>query len=324
LETNVHFPTDLNLLWDAQRKCLDLTGRLARRQQLAGWRKTQDWRRKLKGQLRVLTKLSHGGGRNKEQRVRTAVECFLRASERLEAKVFETMRALRSCPLEVLEFAELSQLDYFHTALIRQMDLVERRLLREETIPHQEKVFSLFEPHTQWIAKGKLFPPVELGHPLLITTDQHELILDYQRLDSWPEVGAAIPLADRLLSRYGAGRIASLSFDKGFSRQEDRELLELYIPQVIMPKRGKRNRREEARENQKSFRALRNRHQAIESDINCLEHHGLNRCLDRGLDGFERYVGFGVLSYNLHKIGARLLQRLRECQTPEPVLQAAA
>ena len=324
LETNVHFPTDLNLLWDAQRKCLDLAGRLARGQGLEGWRKAQDWRHKLKGHLRMLTKLSHGGGRNKEQRVRAAVEHYLRASERLEAKVFETMHNLRICLLGVAEFSELIQLDYFHTALIRQMDLVDRRLLREETIPHQEKVFSLFEPHTQWIAKGKLFPPVELGHPLLITTDQHELILDYQRLDSWPEVGAAIPLADRLLSRYGEGTITSLSFDKGFSRQEDRELLELYIPQVIMPKRGKRNRCEEQHEDQKSFRALRNQHQAIESDINCLEHHGLNRCLDKGLDGFERYVGFGVLSYNLHKIGARLLQRQREGVAQEQVLPAAA
>jgi IS5 family transposase len=324
LETNVHFPTDLNLLWDAQRKCLDLAGRLARGQALEGWRKAQHWRRKLKGHLRVLTKLSHGGGRNKDQRVRAATEHYLRASERLEAKVFETMRVLRTCPLGVAEFAELIQLDYFHSALIRQMDLVERRLLREEIIPHQEKVFSLFEPHTQWIAKGKLFPPVELGHPLLITTDQHELILDYQRLASWPEVGAAIPLADRLLSRYGAATIASLSFDKGFSRQEDRELLELYIPQVIMPKRGKRNHAEEQRESQKSFRALRNQHQAIESDINCLEHHGLNRCLDKGLDGFERYVGFGVLSYNLHKIGARLLQRQREgCPRKETMRVAA-
>lgn len=324
LETNIHFPTDLNLLWDAQRKCLVLAGRLAQRQQLKGWRKAQDWHHKLKGQLRALSKLSHGGGRNKEQRVRTAAERYLRASERLEAKVFQTMQALRTCALAVVEFAELIQLDYFHTALIRQMDLVERRLLRQQTIPHQEKIFSLFEPHTQWIAKGKLFPPVELGHPLLITTDQHELIVDYQRLDHWPEVGAAIPLADRLLSRYGQGNIASLSFDKGFSRQEDRELLELYIPQVIMPKRGKRNHAEEQRESQKSFRALRNQHQAIESDINCLEHHGLNRCLDKGLEGFERYVGFGVLSYNLHKIGARLLQRQREgCPRKEPMRAAA-
>ncbi len=230
---------------------------------------------------------------------------------------------MRACPLGVGEFSELIQLDYFHRALLGQMDLVERRLLREERIPQAEKVFSLFEPHTQWIAKGKLFPPVELGHRLLITTDQHELILDYQRLDRL-EVDATIPLADRLLGRYGQGSIASLSFDKGFSRQADRELLELYIGQVILPKRGKRNRQEAERENQKSFRALRHRHQTIESDIHCLEHHGLNRCLDKGLEGFDRYVGFGVLAYNLHKIGAQLLQRQREELAREQRLPLAA
>jgi hypothetical protein len=322
LETNVHYPTDLNLLWDAQRKCIDLAERLGRG--LEGWRKAKDWRRKLKGQMRGVSKLSHGGGRNKDQRVRAAVEQYLRASEQLEAKVFATMQTLRTQPLEWVELAQLSQLDYFHTALIGQMDLVERRLLRGETIAHQEKVFSLFEPHTQWIQKGKLFRPVELGHPLLITTDQHQLILDYQRLDFWPEVNAVVPLADRLLARYGEGNIASLSFDKGFSRQQDRQLLELYIPQVIMPKRGKRTRGEKERESQKSFRALRKQHQAIESDIHCLEHHGLNRCLDKGLNGFERYIGFGVLAYNLHKIGARLQQRQKDGLVPEKRMRVAA
>jgi len=314
VETNVHFPTDLNLLWDAQRKCADLAGRLARGQQLAGWRKADDWRRKLKGQMRAASKVSHGGGRDKEQRVRAVAQRYLQDSERFEAKVWATMQALRACPLEIVEIAELSQLDYFHSALLRQMDLVERRLLRGETIPHAEKVFSLFEPHTQWINKGKLFPPVELGHPLLLATDQHALILDYQRLESWPEVGRSLPLAGRLLSRYGEGNIGSLSFDKGFTCAEDRELLELYIPQVIMPKRGKRRAGDEARESQKSFRALRHQHQAIESDIHSLEQHGLDRCPDKGLNGFERYVGFGVLAYNLHRIGARLLERRREAE----------
>ena len=312
LETNVHFPTDLNLLWDAQRKCIDLAERLASGRQLEGWRKAEDWRGKLKGQMRAVSKRSHAGGRNKEERVRVAVGSYLEASERLEAKVFQTWQALRTQPLEWSEVTELVQLEYFHDALIGQMDLVERRLLRGETIPHAEKVFSLFEPHTQWITKGKLFPAVELGHPLLVTTDQHGLILDYERLDSWPEAGRAVPLADGLLSRYGEGNLASLSFDKGFTRQEDRELLELYIAKVIMPKRGKLNRSDEEREGRKEFRALRRHHPAIESDINCLEHHGLNRCLDKGLNGFERYTGFGVLAYNLHKIGARLLQRQRE------------
>jgi len=322
LETNVHYPTDLNLLWDAQRKCIDLAARLGRG--LEGWRKAKDWRRRLKGQMHGLSKLSHRGGHNKEQRVRQQTQRYLQASQRLEAKVFATLQALRLQPLALVQLAELSQLDYFHTALIRQMDLVERRILRGQTIAHEEKIFSLFEPHTQWIQKGKLFRPVELGHPLLITTDQHQLVLDYQRLSFWPEVNAVIPLADRLLARYGQQQIASLSFDKGFSRQEDRQLLELYIPQVIMPKRGKRNHSEEQRESQKSFRALRKQHQAIESDIHCLEHHGLNRCLDKGLQGFERYIGFGVLAYNLHKIGARILQRQQQELAPEEKLQAAA
>ena len=55
--------------------------------------------------------------------------------------------------------------------------------------------------------------------------------------------------------------------------------------------------------------ALRRQHSAVESDINSLEHHGLNRCLDVGLDGYLRYVGYGVLSYNLHVIGRALLAR---------------
>ena len=110
--------------------------------------------------------------------------------------------------------------------------------------------------------------------------------------------------------------LASLSFDKGFSREADRQLLELYIPEVVMPKRGKRNRQEQAREHQRSFAALRRKHNAIESDINALEHHGLDRCPDKGLHGFKRYVGFGVLAYNLHKIGRRLLER-RRAQGPE-------
>src|SRR5260221_6421042 len=104
--------------------------------------------------MRGVSKLSHGGGRNKEERVRAAAGSYLEDSERLEAKVFQTWQALREEPLEWAEIVQLTQLEYFHTALIGQMDLVERRLLRAETIPHREKVFSLFEPHTQWITKG--------------------------------------------------------------------------------------------------------------------------------------------------------------------------
>src|SRR5262249_7056143 len=151
--------------------------------------------------------------------------------------------------------------------------------LKGEKIPHAEKIFSLFEPHTQFIKKGKLFPPVELGHKLLLSTDQHELILDYRVMEPQSsDADESIGVADRLLGRYGAEAIQSLSFDKGSTRQEDRQLLELYIPEVIMPKRGRRAQAEQQREGARTFRWLRNRHHAVESDINALEHHGLNRC----------------------------------------------
>jgi len=311
LETNVHFPTDLNLLWDGQRKCLDLICPLMSSHQLPGWRKAKAWRRKLKSQMIGLTRLARGGGPNKEQRRRAAAQEYVQDSYRFEQKLFEALESLPA-PESIVEIVQRTSLDYFQSMLIKQMDLVERRWLREEKIPHAEKIFSLFEPHTEFIKKGKLFPPVELGHKLLLTTDEHELILDYRVMDQQPnDADESIGVADRLLGRYGAGAIQSLSFDKGFTRQEDRQLLELYIPEVIMPKRGRRNKTEQEREQQRSFRSLRNQHHAVESDINSLEHHGLNRCPDKGLNGYKRYVGLGVLAYNLHKIGKALRDKKR-------------
>ena len=195
--------------------------------------------------------------------------------------------------------------------LDKHLDLVERRLLQGEKIPAGEKGFSVFEPHTEWIQKGKLHPNVELGHRLLIATDQHELIQDYDVPVGGADVDQSVAVADRLLHRYGAGSIASLSFDKGFTRAQDRELLSLYVPTVVMPKRGRKTDTDTIRENGKKFVALRRQHSAVESDINSLEHHGLNRCLDFGLAGYRRYVGYGVLAYNLHVIGRELLGRAR-------------
>jgi len=113
------------------------------------------------------------------------------------------------------------------------------------------------------------------------------------------------------LHRHGAGQIASLTFDKGFTRTDDRALLQLYVPTVVMPKRGKKTAAETQGDREQTFVDLRKEHSAVKSDINCLEHHGLNRCLDVGLPGYQRYVGFGVLSYNLHVIGRELLAHER-------------
>ena len=275
---------------------------------LPGWRKAKDWRRQLKNLQRTTSQIVYRGGPNKAARVQSAVREYLAVGRALAAKVRPSL--LELCDLAV-DAARWEQLEYFHAMLDQHLDLVQRRLVNEETIPAHEKVFSLFEPHTEWIQKGKQRPNVELGHKFLIATDQQQLIQDYAALLGEAEVDQSIPVTDRLLRRYGAGSVASLSFDKGFTRTADRELLELYVPLVVMPKRGKKNAAETERESGKQFGARRKQHSAVESEINSLEHHGLNRCLDVGLPGYLRYAGLGVLSYNLHVIGRELLARQR-------------
>jgi hypothetical protein len=299
LETDVHFPTDLNLLWDAGRKCVDLIEKY--RDQLdyvlPGWRKAKDWRRQLKRCERVTSQIVYRGGPNKEARVKRAVRDYLAVGRALSVKVQASLLGLCEQPVDAADWDALA---YFHGMLDKHLDLVERRLLQEETIPAHEKVFSLFELHTEWIQKGKQRPNVELGHRLLIATDQHQLIQDYDEPVGAAEVDQSVPVADRLLGRYGPGSLASLSFDKGFTRTEDWALLSLYVPRVVMPKRGKKNAVETERE----------------SEINSLEHHGLNRGLDVGLTGYRRYVGYGVMSYNRHVIGRELLARARARTAP--------
>jgi hypothetical protein len=309
LESDVHFPTDLNLLGDAGRKCVDLIEDVrATGHDVSGWRQAKAWRRQLKTCERVASQIVYRGGLNKEARVKSAVRDYLAVGGELSAKVRPSL--LDWChPAMAAGLWEC--LAYFQVMLDKHLDLVERRWLKGEIIPAEEKLFSLFEPHTEWIQKGKQRPNVELGHRFLVATDPHQLIQDYDVLRQTAEVDQSLPVADRLLGRYGEGSVASLSFDKGFTRGADRELLSLYVPTVVMPKRGKKNAAETERESGKQFMALRHQHSAVESEINGLEHHGLNRCLDVGLEGYLRYAGYGVMSYNLHVIGRELLRQER-------------
>ncbi|MBE7445025.1 MAG: hypothetical protein HS132_07185 [Planctomycetia bacterium] len=125
------------------------------------------------------------------------------------------------------------------------------------------------------------------------------------------DVSLSIPLADRLLNRYREGVIESISFDKSFYKKENKELLSLYIPAVIMPKKGK-NKVKQEEESSKMFKKLKHKHSAVESDINRLEHHGPDRCLDKGLKSFKRYCALGVFAANLHKLRNVLREKARK------------
>lgn len=320
VETDTHFPTDYNLLWDSTRKCIDKLDKLAKKHSLQGWRKSKNWRRTLNNQMRNIGEIARKGGSNKQQRLEEAAQAYLTKAQALKKKVQCVIDQSPCASIE--EIAILIELVYYHEMLVKHIDLVDRRLLQGETIPHDEKVFSIFQPYTEWINKGKLHPNVEIGKKLAITTDQYHLIVDWQIAERQSDNQLTIEIADRLLNKYP---IESLSTDKGFSDMSDKALLKTEIPLVIMPKKGKRNQEEEKVESSPLFKRLKNKHSAVESNINELEHRGLDRCPDRTRRNFNRYTGLAVTAYNLHKIGRKLnADRLQEEKDLKAALKKAA
>jgi hypothetical protein len=105
LETDVHFPTDLNLLWDAGRKCVDLIVKY--RDQfgyaLPGWRKAKAWRRQLKACERIASQIVYRGGPNQEARMKRAVRDYLAVGRELSAKVGESLSRLCDQPMELAQ-----------------------------------------------------------------------------------------------------------------------------------------------------------------------------------------------------------------------------
>jgi len=211
--------------------------------------------------------------------------------------------------LSIIDEADLIKhldLDYFLGMLDKHIDLLQRRVIKDETIPHGEKIFSIFETYTEWITKGKQHPNVELGKNVQITTDQFHLIIDCKVMENEVDKSTVISLSDRILSRY---KVRSWSYDKGFYTKENKELAGLFIENLIMPKKGKLNKTEREEEQKPAFKKLRGKHNAIESNINELESKGLDKCPDKGYRNFKRYIMLGVCAYNLHRIGAELLRQ---------------
>ncbi|MCD6322513.1 MAG: ISNCY family transposase [Clostridiales bacterium] len=310
VESNVHFPTDYNLLWDSVRKCLDMVNKFMEKYpQIPGWRKKHDWYRHLKNSMRAVGKASSSGGKGKEQRVKQSVRYYLSKARALQDKLERSKEDLPTG--DMMDVFIHLELDRYMDFLDKHIDLLERRVIKGEKIPHDEKIFSIFEEYTEWITKGKSHPNVELGKMLAITTNQYNLIIDYRIMEHQSDSEMVKPIAEDLTDLYN---IRSWSFDKGFWHKDNKALLEEHVDKVVMPKKGKCNRVEQEEESHRSFKLLRNKHSAVESNINELECRGLDRCPDKGYGNFKRYIGLAVCAYNLRRIGQDLIATQRKRQ----------
>jgi hypothetical protein len=282
---------------------------------LPGWRQHQHNLRQFKALYRKLQKLKHSTSKNEDIKAAKALEIKQayqdyidvagRYLERTKASIL-TLKNDYKIP-DVL----LTDLHTFSLHADRQIDQIKRRAIQGETIPHDEKVLSLFQPHTEWISKGKAGVPVELGLRVCIMEDSHGFILHSQVMRKTTDDKVAVPMVKATQEKFPS--FNACSFDKGFHSPANQTDLKALIEQVVLPKKGKLSKADQEREYAPEFKQAKKQHSAVESAINALEVHGLDKCLDHGIDAFERYVGLAVLSRNIQKLGTikRDMERLR-------------
>lgn len=316
VETHVHYPTDINLLLDAMRKVITLTGRLSDAHGLSEWRQYRYNIRQVKKHQRIAQLSKRGGGKTeaaKEKKQAKIVEvhqqyldlsqCFLDRSE----KTIETLSSKGL--ISIIENLQAIEIEQYRQHANRQIDQIRRRVMGGETIPHSEKVFSIFQPHTEWIVKGKAGINQELGLRVCIIEDQYRFLLHHQVMEKQTDNQVGVSIVEEAKSRFSD--LSSCSFDKGFHSPDNQVQLAEILDSVALPHKGKPSKKVREKESSADYKKAHNKHSAVESAINALEVHGLDRCPDHGIDGFKRYVALSIVARNLQRIGAILTDQAR-------------
>ena len=317
VETDVHYPTDINLLFDAVRKMIQLAALISQTQGQTLWRQYEYNIRSFKKLFRRAQQLKRSTSKDKkkkairEELIINAHKIYVEAAQGYIQKTIWTLDNI--APNDLLNLARVQALEGFINHAKRQINQIQRRVVLGEKILHHEKVFSIFQPHTEWISKGKAGIPQELGLRVCILEDQSGLILHHKVMEKETDDKIAVSMVESTLKKFPGFK--GCSFDKGFYTPSNKKELKNILETLVLPKKGKRNKAEQKEETSEAFVRCKREHSAVESAINGLENHGLDRCLDHGIQGFKRYVSLAVLSRNLQIIGHDIQQeKLKQLQ----------
>jgi transposase, IS5 family len=314
VETNVHFPTDINLLFDAMRKVITLIAELCEKHKLSDWRQHVYNVKQVKRLMRTAQNKKRARARTDEQKKRRdtliidAHQDYIDVAKMYLDKACHTLNMIENQGLsDIKDVLLIENIRNFINHGVRQINQIERRVILGEIIPHDEKVFSLFQPHTEWVMKGKAGVPVELGVKVCVMEDQYQFILHHMVMEKKTDDQVAVPMVDETKKRFS--RFSTCSFDKGFHSPNNQKELSEKLDVVALKRKGRLSQQAQEIEQSEEFLKARHKHSAVESAINALEVHGLDMCPDHGIDGFKRYVALAIVARNIHRIGTILKNR---------------
>lgn len=313
VQTDIHHPTDSTLLWDVVRVITRLIGCLSEavQQHIQGFRnRTRAARRRMQEIQRMTPMERHERQAQKyrqliaitEEVVNSARE-VLQQTRKARGKDLAADLTIDELRKEIAHYCELGD---------PVIDQARRRVLQAEQVPNAEKIYSIFETHTDLIKRGKVLTPVEFGHKVFLAESAQGLITQYEVLQGNPGDDQQVePSLKRHKENFG--RSPELySSDRGFfSEINVKSCKQKGVKVVCIPQRGgKKTAKRQAYEKSPAFKKGQRFRAGIEGRISVLfRGRGMKRCLAEGRQRFEVLVGAAVLANNLMRIVAMLSKR---------------
>jgi transposase, IS5 family len=312
VQSHIHHPTDSTLLWDVVRVLTRLVHRLFEALGRAVRRfsnRTRAARRRMQEIQRMSPQQRHAQQTSKYRQLVTLSEEVVAAARAVLAR---TEKAGSADPLQQARIRGLrQQIEHFCRLADRVLDQTRRRLFCGEKVPAEEKLYSIFEDHTDIIKRGKVQTPVEFGHKVLLAESARGLISYYEVLNGNPPDEQHLqPVLENHRETFGHVP-ESVGADRGFFSEQNLETCKKQgVKMPSIPQRGGQKSPERtAYEKSAAFKKMQRFRAGIEGRISVLfRGRGMKRCLKHGRARFEVFVGGAVLANNLLRI-ANLIRK---------------
>ena len=311
METNIHYPTDATLLWDSVRTITRLVEDLHDKlpNGVKGFtNRTRSARRRMQQIQRMTTQ-------QRQQQQETKYRELLRITGQVVQNARQVVEQSKgSDAIDVVAGLVIDQLRQQITSYCdladRVIDQTRRRVIEGEQVPSEQKVYSIFEDHTDLIKRGKALKPVEFGHKVFLAESAQGLITDYRVLTGNPADSDHVEVSLERHQQTFQHPPDWYAGDRGFySADNVQHCQKAAVDRVCIPQRGgKKTAEQEALERSPAFKKAQRFRVGIEGRISVLfRGRGMKRCRAKGRERFEMLVGAAVLANNLMRI-AQLLE----------------
>jgi transposase, IS5 family len=314
IESNIHYPTDSSLLNDAARVLSRLVHQ-ARDLIRPNTPAQKAWFRDRHRQARRLARLiAQQAKRPRKKAEKSSLKWYvqlIRLADTLVTQVAQIQPGLANLT-DLAAFGLQDMFEHYVPLVQQVIGQARQRIIEGVAVPASEKVVSLFEPHTAIICRGKAKPKdTEFGHKIWSAEVDGGLISEYRILTGNPPDAEQFQPSLKAHRRQFGKAPREVSGDRGiYSPANERQARKLGVRRVCLPKPGYKSKARQRHEHQPWFRAARRFRNGIEGRISHLRRaRGLDRCLNHGLPGLERWVGWGIIANNLAVIALKLNQR---------------